>query len=106
MLLCSHHHKLLHEGGFKIRRDASGDTYFQRPDGRAIPRHGYRLEDQCDDVAEDAGFAEDADAIVVQNDSAESWMAQEPGRDFFSGVRETHAVYQLRSRQFLEAGAA
>jgi hypothetical protein len=48
-LLCSHHHRLLHEGGFAIRRDAHGDTYFQRADGRAIPRFGYRLADMRDD---------------------------------------------------------
>jgi hypothetical protein len=48
-LLCSHHHTLLHEGGFKICRDQGGSIYFQRPDGRVIPRFGYRLDDMCDD---------------------------------------------------------
>jgi hypothetical protein len=48
-LLCSHHHRLLHEGGFRIRRDAEGRPYFQRPDGRVIPRFGYRLADMRDD---------------------------------------------------------
>jgi hypothetical protein len=48
-LLCSHHHRLLHEGGFAIHRDASGDRYFRRPDGRVIPRFGYRLADMRDE---------------------------------------------------------
>ena len=48
-LLCTQHHTLLHEGGFKLRRDAAGELYFQRPDGRAIPRFGYRLDDLRDD---------------------------------------------------------
>ena len=48
-LLCSHHHRLLHEGGFAIRRDANGDVYFRRPDGRVIPRFGYRLADMRDE---------------------------------------------------------
>ena len=39
----------MHEGGFAIRRDANGDTYFRRPDGRVIPRFGYRLTDMRDE---------------------------------------------------------
>jgi len=57
-LLCSHHHRLLHEGGFTIRRDAQGEIYFQRPDGRVIPRFGYRLEDMRDDGAPSAEVGE------------------------------------------------
>ncbi len=50
-LLCTHHHTLLHEGGFSIHRDSNGGLYFRRPDGRAIPRSGYRADDMLDDVA-------------------------------------------------------
>jgi uncharacterized protein DUF222/HNH endonuclease len=52
MLLCSHHHRLVHEGGFSIRRDRDDERYFVGPDGRAIPRCGYRLEDMVDDFDE------------------------------------------------------
>jgi hypothetical protein len=90
MLLCSHHHKLLHEGGFKIRRDVAGDTYFQRPDGRVIPRHGYRLDDMCDDFAE------------PECDSAESWTASAAARIPPAEVREMRAAYQLRPRRCAE----
>ncbi len=45
LLLCSHHHTLVHEGGYRVRRDAAGGPYFERPDGRVIPRCGYRLGD-------------------------------------------------------------
>jgi len=41
----------VHEGGFTIERDSAGGNYFQRPDGRVIPRFGYRLDDICDDYA-------------------------------------------------------
>jgi hypothetical protein len=42
-LLCTHHHTLLHEGGFSIHRHSNGRTYYRRPDGRVdaalrIPR--------------------------------------------------------------------
>jgi hypothetical protein len=50
-LLCTFHHTLLHEGGFKIRRDHENELYFQRPDGRVIPRFGSRLDDMQDDYA-------------------------------------------------------
>jgi hypothetical protein len=68
-LLCSYHHRLLHEGGFRIAIDANGDRYFQRPDGRAIPRCGYRLADVLDDGVEVAELCED------ENTSAEAWLA-------------------------------
>jgi hypothetical protein len=67
-LLCFHHHRLLHEGRFHIRRDEGGTLRFHRADGRAIPRHGYRLEDMRDDFV-----ADDRDA--VENASAEGWAA-------------------------------
>jgi hypothetical protein len=56
-LQCTHHHRLLHEGGFSIVRDEGGTLRFVTADGRSIPRNGYRLEDFVDDDvgAEDAG---------------------------------------------------
>jgi hypothetical protein len=51
VLLCSYHHRLLHEGGYRIRRDYRGERYFVRADGRAIPRCGYREGDYTDDDA-------------------------------------------------------
>jgi hypothetical protein len=50
-LLCTQHHRLLHEGRFRIGRDADGGLYFERHDGRVIPRGGYRAEDWRDDGA-------------------------------------------------------
>jgi len=35
--LCSHHHRLVHEGGFTVESGADGGTTFRRPDGRTIP---------------------------------------------------------------------
>jgi hypothetical protein len=69
MLLCSYHHRLLHEGGYRIASDANGDRYFRRPDGRAIPRCGYRLGDVLDDGVEVAALCGD------ENTSAEAWLA-------------------------------
>ena len=76
VLLCSHHHMLMHEGGFTMRRDASGALCFKRPDGRTIPRGGYRYEDMADDflIAGDPGGA-------AANPSAE--------------VREPRVVYRI-----------
>ena len=36
LLLCSAHHRLVHEGGFGIRRGSDGQLAFARPDGKAI----------------------------------------------------------------------
>lgn len=51
-LLCTHHHKLIHEGGFQMR--AAGDQfYFARPDGRPVERPS---------PAGDESLAEDAES--------------------------------------------
>jgi hypothetical protein len=36
VLLCALHHRLVHEGGFKIERRRDGSVYFARPDGRVV----------------------------------------------------------------------
>jgi hypothetical protein len=71
VLLCSYHHRLLHEGGYRIRRNQQGEYYFVRADGRAIPRCGYRVDDYTDDVPEDPSME----------------------------VREPRGVYRLRSER-------
>jgi hypothetical protein len=35
--LCTHHHRLVHEGGYTVERRAAGAVRFRRPDGRAVP---------------------------------------------------------------------
>ncbi len=49
MLLCSKHHTLVHEGGFRIDRDFQHHWRFFRPDGVAVPDCGYHARDMVDD---------------------------------------------------------
>jgi hypothetical protein len=56
-LLCTHHHRLLHEGAFSIVKEVDERLRFITADGRTIPRCGYRVEDFVDD---DIGGTEDA----------------------------------------------
>jgi Domain of unknown function (DUF222)/HNH endonuclease len=35
--LCSHHHRLVHEGGYAVEKRAGGKVLFRRPDGAAVP---------------------------------------------------------------------
>lgn len=82
LLLCSHHHRLVHEGRYRIRRNSNQSIYFQRRDGRTIPDCGYGTED-VQVLPEDS---EDA--------SAEGPMkprARKPGQD----IRERSAPYRL-----------
>ncbi|MCP4766358.1 MAG: DUF222 domain-containing protein [Gammaproteobacteria bacterium] len=39
VLVCRHHHRLVHEGGFGIERTTDGQIRFSRPDGRFIEEH-------------------------------------------------------------------
>jgi len=49
LLLCSQHHKLIHEGGFSIERDYQNRWFFKRPDGKAVPENGYSMKDMIDE---------------------------------------------------------
>jgi hypothetical protein len=89
-LLCTHHHRLLHEGGFRIVKEADETLRFVTADGRSIPRNGYRLEDFVDD---DIGGADDADRNPSREGFCTATVQQEWER---SEVRETAAVYRLR----------
>jgi hypothetical protein len=82
VLLCSQHHRLLHEGGYSIRRDDRGGLYFVRADGRVIPRCGH-LSDDCADEVEDPS--------VEGWDHAHADCAH-PSME----VRETRGVYRLQ----------
>jgi len=53
MLLCSQHHKLVHEGGFAIERDYQNQWFFQHSDGRVVPACGYHTRDIMDDDIEE-----------------------------------------------------
>jgi hypothetical protein len=70
-LLCSYHHRLLHEGGFGAQRNADGTLTFARVDGRVIPRAGYRVEDLTDDEVAAGPSREGYRPMMVQNPSTE-----------------------------------
>ena len=40
MLLCRHHHRLVHEGGFGLSRGAGGRLRFTNPQGIELPPNG------------------------------------------------------------------
>ena len=70
-LLCTYHHRKLHEGGFSIVKEADDTLRFVTDDGRTIPRCGYRLEDFVDD---DIGGDADENRRHVR-DSAPRWCS-------------------------------
>jgi hypothetical protein len=81
ILLCEKHHRLVHEGGFRIDKDYQDRWAFFRPDGIAVPDGGYRLNDIIDETANDAN----------------EWT--NPSREGFSSMRENAAISVLH-RQF------
>lgn len=111
LLLCSAHHKLLHEGGFTIEKDYRDRWFFRRPDGRAVPACGYRPEDAMDvdtgtvdeyfepctsfqsrvSAGTSRTFAEPprtcAEGVVLHEPSTEAWMVSEPAEVYSSARR-------------------
>jgi hypothetical protein len=62
-LLCTYHHRLLHEGGFSIVKEADGTLRFVTADGRTIPRCGYRREDFTDGPSSEGFSATTVDEV-------------------------------------------
>ena len=70
--LCSSHHRLVHEEGFKVKKDFQGEWYFQRPDGRPIPQGpiypvDVSAETFCEDTGEIGAGVVSAETLVQAN---------------------------------------
>jgi len=87
-LLCSSHHKLVHEGGYSVQRDQTGELFFRRPDGKAVPYSGYHLEDQVEDDAITNGS--EVDPVVADYNAGSVKNSQE-----FFGVQENSVGYEV-----------
>jgi len=57
ILLCTRHHRLVHEGGFRILRDYQDQWIFARPDGIVVPACGYHAADMLDTTDEEISIA-------------------------------------------------
>jgi hypothetical protein len=87
LLLCSRHHRLVHEGGFRIEKDYRNRWFFKRPDGRAVPSCGYRPEDMTDDEVETAHHYHadtSAEVCVSHQPSAEGFMSCDASAEVFA----------------------
>jgi hypothetical protein len=86
-LLCTYHHRLLHEGGFSIVKEADETLRFVTTNGRTIPLHGCRREDLVDD---DAGGTHESPSAEGLCTTTVAERLRKPE------VRETRAVYRLK----------
>jgi len=64
-MLCTHHHRLVHEGGFTVQTRRDGRRYFARPNGRPV-------EVPCANEASDGEVREIRPLYAVSSLSAES----------------------------------
>jgi hypothetical protein len=90
-LLCSYHHRLHHEGGFGIAKEADGTLRFVTADGRTIPRAGYRLDDFVDDDIGVGGKDKGPSAEGFCTTAVQRYTVQDFER---SEVREMRAAYR------------
>jgi hypothetical protein len=91
-VLCTHHHQMLHEGGFTVVKEDDDQLRFITADGRTIPRNGYRLEDFVDDDV-DVGRSMDG-----ERPSREGFRTAQAPPDFERAeVREASAAYRLKA---------
>jgi hypothetical protein len=96
-LLCWHHHRLVHEGGFKMRRDTHEEIYFVRPDGRVVPQCGYRSKDMTDDLvgADDSSPSAEGFAASVRYPSLDTARGAAPEPRPSAEVREERGGYRV-----------
>ena len=107
VLLCSTHHKLVHEGAFTVNRERSGDLLFRRPDGKAVPACGFCQEDWTDD---DVGI-KDESAATINTHTIDAENSREfdqdfettPGESFYSSDEAPDVIAQ--SHEINEEGA-
>ena len=78
MLLCSRHHRLVHEGGFTIERDYRNQWFFKRPDGRTVPACGYSTQDMTDDDMGEFSECFDNPPAGGLLNGANNWMSEQP----------------------------
>jgi Domain of unknown function (DUF222)/HNH endonuclease len=83
VLLCDAHHRLVHEGGFKIEKDYRDRWCFLRPDGIAVPSCGYRPEDITDGPS--------ANDSHSKNPSAEGFLSC-AGLEAANDLKQTPAI--------------
>jgi len=51
VLLCRHHHRLVHEGGFACEKGENGDVIFRNQTGRIMHRSGFDVPTHLDNFA-------------------------------------------------------
>jgi hypothetical protein len=103
-LLCSHHHRALHEGRFRIRRGADDVLHFVRADGRVIPKAGYRLDDMLDDgVGRETPGESSAEGFMFgayRADPSAEVSSVAPHVDIArSEIRESAGIYVIRRKR-------
>jgi len=107
VLLCSVHHKLVHEGAFTVVRECSGNLLFRRPDGKAVPACGFCQEDWTDDNV--GVIVESAATINARNMGSENSRefsqdsATTPAESAYAFDKEPDVIAQ--SREINEEGA-
>ncbi|MEE9333761.1 MAG: DUF222 domain-containing protein [Granulosicoccaceae bacterium] len=79
VLLCTKHHRLLHEGGYSVEHDQLQQRFFRRPDGRVVPECGYRLDDYSENIDIPMGTGVDANVNIVRENSCEFYLASDEG---------------------------
>ncbi|MBT5219951.1 MAG: DUF222 domain-containing protein [Woeseia sp.] len=77
ILLCRHHHRLVHEGGFDCAKTKSGEVIFKRPDKRALesysPLPGLPLDQDITEWLDNEFF----DAAIDSDTCVSKWYAGE-----------------------------
>jgi len=69
LLLCGKHHRLVHEGGFRIVRDYQNHWMFTRPNGIAVPQCGFQSADTLDTIVNDI-------STMVNHPSREGFLSE------------------------------
>jgi hypothetical protein len=97
LLVCTHHHRLLHEGGFALAPAGNGRLRYLRPDGRPVEVHRFTSAGPQVKGVTETKVAE------VRDSAPNSTNLESMGRDY-AGILATTAFVTVIARGLVMSG--
>ena len=94
-MLCSQHHRLLHEGGFTIHKNFAGEWYFRTADGKVLPEapvyKPVEYDSKRDEILEDTNVKAPQTLSVAPVHKSEEYDASRDAPE----VKEPRVLYAV-----------
>ncbi|MFT4720862.1 MAG: hypothetical protein ACI9SB_002034 [Candidatus Azotimanducaceae bacterium] len=86
LLLCSTHHRLLHEGGFTIQKNFADEWYFRNGDGKALPQYPAPAQSQLPNSADSPNPSREAYPLPAECCAPDEINECQPGYEHLTSA--------------------